>query len=421
MTNDFVHLRFHSEYSLMDSCCLIKSVKKETLKRGFSSLAITDTASLSGAIRFYKECVKTEDKDGKPLEPIKPIIGSVVYIKEGDMGEHEENDHMPIILLAKDNKGFDNLREISHISHTQGYNEISHKPRIDHWILDQHKEGLILIATDLNGPVQRQLRRKKFEDASARAFMYKDMFGDDFYLEIQDNSQADQEMVNNGIIDIGKHANIKIVATNDVRYYRKEHHKAHLVLQASDARKTIKSKKFSAIRTDQRYFKTAQEMAEALKNYSVASASMKNTVEVAEKCNVSLKFGGMRLPEFKLPEGFNSDWEYLKHLAFEGLKQRGLADKPEYVARLEEELFDVYMVNETKGYNFARYFLIVWDYANHAQTHGGRIGIGRGSACGSLLLYALKVTNIDPIRFGLYWWRFLTVDKARYIDEDCFF
>jgi len=378
MSNEFVHLRFHSEYSLMDSCCSLSVVKPEALSRGFSALALTDTSNLSGSIKFYKECIKKEDKDGNKLGFVKPILGSLIYVTEGDLGKHDENDHFPIILMAKTNKGFDNLKRISHISNTTGFNEVSKKSRIDYGILDKYKEDLIMIATDLNGPVHRRLRRRNEEEASKMALMFKDMFADDFYLEVQENNQADQDLVNSGIVEISKNHGIKIVATNDVRYYEKKHYKSHLVLRALDKRKTINSRKFSAIRTDQRYFKTFDEMKIAFKDYPDNLCVLKNTVEVADKCNISFKFGGMRLPDFELPKGFDSDWEYLKHLAVEGLKQKGLYDNKEYAERLEEELFDVFMVNETKGYNFSRYFLIVWDYANHAQEIGGRIGIGRG-------------------------------------------
>lgn len=418
MTSDFVHLRFHSEYSLMDSCCLIKSVKKESLKRGFNSLAITDTTSIAGIIRFYKECIKTEDADGNKLEIVKPILGSLFYLSDNSISDKENTNYDPIILLSKDNVGFENLKKLSHISQTDGFNETDNKPRIDMELLGKYHEGLILIATDLNGPIQKYLRRKKIEDAKKIAFKFKDIFSEDMYLEVQKNGQTDQDFVNAGIVSLGDSMGTKIVATNDVRYYDRKHHLAHLVLQALDERKTVKSKKFSALRTDERYYKTFDEMKEAFKDYPIEVLT--NTMEVAEKCNVVLKFGGMRLPEIQLPEGFKTDWEYLRYLAFDGLKRRGLEDKKEYVDRLEEELFDVYMVNETKGYNFARYFLMVWDYANHAQDHGCRIGSGRGSACGSLLLYVLRVTGVDPIKYDLYWWRFLTVDKRDYIDENCF-
>jgi len=418
--NDFVHLRFHSEYSLMDSCCSIKSVKKESLKRGFSALAITDTSNIAGTIRFYKECKKTEDKDGNKLEVIKPILGSLIYLSEGPMNDCDENDHAPIILLAKDNNGFDNLKKLSHISHTDGFNEVSTKSRIDIETLSNYKNGLIMIATDLNGPIQRLLRRKKVDEATKQTVEFKDIFGEDLYLEVQNNDQADQDLVNAGIMSLSSNYDIKVVATNDVRYYEKKHHNAHLVLRALDSHKTVNSRKFTAVRTNQRYFRTYDEMQEAFKDYPKEACVLSNTVEVADKCNVSFEFGGMRLPEYKLPDGFNTDWDYLKYLSFDGLKKRGLADNQKYIDRLEEELFDVRMVNETKGYNFARYFLIVWDYANHAQDNNCRIGIGRGSACGSLLLYSLRVTNIDPIKYGLYWWRFLTVDKSRYINENCF-
>jgi len=416
--SDFVHLRFHSEYSLMDSCCSIKSVKKECLKRNFSALAITDTNSIAGLIKFYKECNSKDESSDKEQKTVKPILGSLLHLCP-NISDKEDNSYYPIILLSKDLTGLGNLKIISHISQTDGYNEKFNYPRVDYDVLSKYNEGLILISTDLNGSVQSLLRRRKDEQAYKEAIKFKDIFGENYYFEIQNNGRSDQEIVNKGILDLSKKINTKVVATNDVRYYSKDHYKAHLVLQALDERKTINSKKFTAFRTQERYFKTAEEMKLAFVDYPAEVLS--NTLEVADKCNIALKFGGMRLPEYELPEGFESDWDYLKHLAYKGLKDRGLDDRKEYLERMEEELFDIKMIYQTCGYNFSRYFLIVWNYTNQAHDNGSRTGAGRGSACGSLLLYALKVTNVDPIKYGLYWWRFLTVDKKFYIDDKCFF
>jgi DNA polymerase-3 subunit alpha len=256
-----------------------------------------------------------------------------------------------------------------------------------------------MIATDLNGSIQRLIRRNKIDEADKMLLKFKDIFSDDLYLEVQLNGQADQHFVNAGMVALGASRTTKIVATNDVRYYEQKHHLSHLVLRALDDRKTIKSKKFSAIKTDQRYLKTALEMKEAFKDYP--STVLTNTVEVADKCNVVFKFGGMRLPKVELPDGFKTDQDYLRYLAFDGLKKKGLADNKEYIERLEEELFDVYMVNETKGYNFARYFLMVWDYANYAQSHGCRIGVGRGCfAPGCKVDCETGIKNIEDINIS---------------------
>jgi DNA polymerase-3 subunit alpha len=412
METDFVHLNFHSEYSLLESCCHIDRIQSECNRTNNRALALTDSGNISGAVKFFKDCGK-DPAEGN--SKVKPILGSKFSLCP-NIDIQKERDFSPLILLAKDDTGFGNIKNLSHISHVDGF---YYKPRIDYNLLENHSDGLICISTGMNGSVQRLARRGKMKEAKAEAEKFKNLFGDDYYLEIQMNNQVDQDIVAKNILQLGKEMDIDVIATNDVRYFKQSDHKAHMVLKAIRDKKTIDSDKFTAIRTDQRYLKSPEEMKEAFKDYPVSV--LHKTVEIAEKCNLEIKFGGMRLPEYDLPEGFETDSEYLRHLAFEGLKKRGLHDRPEYVERLEEELFDVYMVNEVRQYNFARYFLLVWDYVNHAQSNGCRIGIGRGSACGSLLLYTLYITNMDPIKYGLHWWRFLTVDKGHYIEEGDFF
>jgi len=415
MAKEFVHLNFHSEYSMLESCCSVKNVKDECIRTGHSCLAITDSGVMAGIVKFYKECVKAEDKKGNPLKKIKPIIGSKIYVCP-KIEINEGRDYFQVILLAKGEEGYNNLKKLSNISHTEGY---YYKPRVDYDLLSKNCGDLICISTGINSSVQKYARRGQVTEAKIEAEKLYSIFGDEYYIDVQNNGQSDQDVTNKNVIEVATLLGCGVVATNDVRYYQKEHHLAHLVLLATRDKKSIKSDKFSAIRTKERYLKTAEEMYEAFKGYP--EYVLTNTLDIASKCNLSFNFGGMRLPEFEIPKEFSDDWEYLKHLSYCGLRERGLAEIPEYVERLEEELFDVRMINETKGYNFARYFLMVWDYVNHAQKNKCRTGIGRGSACGSVLLYSLKVTNIDPIKYNLYWWRFLTVDKEHYIDESCFF
>lgn len=415
MSKDFVHLNFHSEYSMLESCCQIEKLKAECIRTKNMCLAITDTGVLSGVIKFYKECVKEEDSKGRKLERIKPIIGSKMYMCE-DISINEGRDYFQIILLAKNNEGYGNLKKLSNSSHVDGF---YYKPRIDYSLLNKNHNGLICISTGINSSVQKLARRNLVDDAVKEASRFYDIFGEDYYIDVQNNGQSDQDVTNKNVVEVGKKLGCGVVATNDVRYYRQKHHLAHLALLASRDKKSIKSEKFSAIRTKERYLKTPDQMYAAFKDYP--ESVLTNTLDIADRCNVKFKFGGMRLPNFELPKNFNDDWDYLKYLGYKGLEERGCSDRKEYIDRLEEELFDIRMINETKGYNFARYFLIVWDYVNAAQNNGCRVGIGRGSACGSLLLYSLKVVNIDPVKYGLHWWRFLTVDKEEYIDDSCFF
>jgi len=412
METDFVHLKFHSEYSLLESCCHVNRVQEECNRTNNKAIALTDSGNISGAIKFFKNCNKEPEEN---QHKVKPILGCTFNLCH-NIKIQSGRDYSPLILLAKDTVGYDNIKLLSNKSFIDGF---YYKPRIDYKMLEEMSEGLVCISTGVNGSVQRLARRGKFSEAEEEAERFKNIFGKDYYLEIQMNDQVDQEIVAKNILQIGNKMDIDVIASNDVRYYKQKDHLSHMVLKAIRDKKTIDSDKFTAIRTDQRYLKSPEEMKIAFKDYP--SSVLHKTVEIAEKCNLDIEFGGMRLPEYELPDGFESDDDYLRHLAFEGLKKRGLSDRKEYVDRLEEELFDVKMVNKVRQYNFARYFLLVWDYVNEAQRNGCLIGTGRGSACGSLLLYALFITNVDPIKYGLYWWRFLTVDKGYKIEEGDFF
>lgn len=368
----FVHLNFHSEYSMLESCCSISEIKAECVRTGNMCIAITDTGVMSGIVKFYKECISREDKKGNPLEYVKPIIGSKMYVCD-DIAVQEGRDYFQAIFLAQNEEGYNNLKRLSNTSHVEGY---YYKPRIDFNLMSQNHKGLICISTGINSSVQKHARRGNMEEAMEEAAKFHDIFGDRYYIDVQNNGQSDQEVTNRNVIKIGEKMGCGVVATNDVRYFRKNHHLAHLALLATRDKKSIKSEKFSAIRTKERYLKTADEMYAAFEGYP--EYVLTNTLDIADSCDFKFEFGGMRLPEFDLPDGFSDDWEYLKHLSYKGLEERGFSNNPEYFARLEEELFDIKMINDTKGYNFARYFLIVWDYVNHAQNNGCRVGIGRG-------------------------------------------
>jgi DNA polymerase-3 subunit alpha len=360
MSGDFVHLNFQSEYSTLDSTCSLKKLINQCETKNLNSIALTDVCNVRGAIKFYKTCTQSDF-------PVKPLLGSKILMSEGE-------SKYPLILLSKDNDGFQNLRKLSHDSQTEGF--VGGKATTSLDTLKKYSKGLLCISNDLNGSVNKLLRRDKIQEGYQEAQKFKEIFGDDYYLEVQKNDQLDQDNVNRNVFKIAKKLGTEIVATNDVRYYEKDHYMSYLVLRANKKHVTINGKRFSELRTKERYLKTYDEMKLAFKDYPETIFS--NTVKVAEKCNVSFEFGGMVLPHFELGEGYTDDWEYLKHLAFEGLKERGHYGKEDYMERLEEELFDVKMVFEVKQYNFARYFLMVWDYVNAAIDRGCRVGVGRG-------------------------------------------
>jgi len=414
---DFIHLHNHSEYSPIDSCCAISKFADYCRKMDMPAVALTDHGNMQGAILFYKACTADSDKDGNPIKPIKPIIGSEFYICPDRFDkEHGRKASRHLILMAENNKGYLNLMRLSELSYTEGF---YYTPRIDFELLKEYHEGLICSSACIIGGIPRAIIDGDHKRAKEETAQYKDLFGDRFYLEVQNHGIEEQQVANKGIKKLSDEMGIPIIATNDVHYFEKKHSFSQEVLMAVNRKITISNPKHLSFGdTAEFYFKTLDEMKEKFDGWD--DSIFHNTVEIAERCNVEIELGGMLLPEYDLPDGFNNDWDYLKHLAYEGMKRLGFDKDKEYIERLEEELYDVRMVNEVKGYNFARYFLMVWDYVNYAHEQGIITGCGRGSACGSLLLYCLDVTKIDPIKYDLVWWRFLTVDKRPAIKPEDF-
>ncbi|HJJ11849.1 MAG TPA: DNA polymerase III subunit alpha [Clostridiaceae bacterium] len=398
--SDFVHLHIHSEFSLLDGANRIKDLPVRAKELGMKAMAITDHGVMYGVIDFYKACKK---------EGIKPIIGAEVYVASRTRFDKEPQDkrYYHLILLAKNNKGYQNLSKLVSLGFTEGY---YYKPRIDLEILEKYHEGIICLSACLAGAVSQAILNGDIEKAEEVAKWHKNVFGEDYYLEIQNNGVKEQVMVNQKIIQIARRLDIPIVATNDAHYLKKEDAYNHEVLLCIQTGKRITDEDRMRFETDELYVKSPEEMSEYFKNFPDA---IENTVKIAEKCNVEFEFGHTILPNYDVPEEFNTHYDYFKKLCYDGIKAR-YGDNPsqEILDRAEYEL----KIISQMGY--VDYYLIVWDYINYAKSVGIPVGPGRGSGAGSILAYTIGITDIDPMKYSLLFERFLNPERISMPDFD---
>ncbi|WP_265822902.1 DNA polymerase III subunit alpha [Geovibrio ferrireducens] len=405
MANEFVHLHLHTQYSLLDGAIKVADLMERIKEQGSKSVAVTDHGTMYGIVDFYKKAKAAE---------LKPVLGCEVYVapdtrfnKSYEKGE-DKNHHF--ILLAKDNKGLANLRFLASRAQLEGFH---YKPRIDKELLAQYSEGLIGLSACLAGEIPRAIMRNDLPHAVRTAETYRDILGkENFFLEIQDNGLPEQVQVNRQLMKMSKDMGIPLVATNDCHYLDKGDHLSHEVLMCIQTQSLLSSPNRMEIHTDQLWVKSPEEMWASFRDVPEA---LTNTVEIAGRCESSIEFGNLHLPEYDVPEGYSID-SYLEHLSREGLRRK-LAHVPEelhreYYDRLVMELKVIVM----KG--FAGYFLIVWDFINYAHTQKIPVGPGRGSGAGSLVAYSLGITDIDPIRFNLLFERFLNPERESMPDFD---
>ncbi len=399
---DFVSLHLHTEYSLLDGAIRIKELVERAKEFRMPALAMTDHGNLFGAVEFYKQVSKAG---------IKPIIGCEVYVAPGkhtDRGGSESEDRaFHLILLARDNAGYRNLVTLVTKAYLDGF---YYKPRIDMDLLEQYSGGLIGLSACLKGEIPWCLMRGMDDRARERALQLKHILGpDNFYLEIQENGMPEQAEANRKLIELARDLHIGVVATNDCHYLRKEDAKAHEVLLCIQTGKTLKDTNRMRMSTDEFYFKSPDEMKQA---FSEAPDAVANTVKIAERCNVAFKLGEFLLPKYQVETGDDPD-TFLSRLAHEGLEEKVGKDAPQaYGDRLRTEL----EVIRKMGY--ASYFLIVWDFISYARRQGIPVGPGRGSAAGSLVSYAIGITEIDPLRYNLLFERFLNPERISMPDID---
>lgn len=404
----YVHLHVHSEYSLLDGAARIEELAAEAARLGMPALALTDHGVMYGAVPFYKACVK---------HGVKPILGCEVYITAGSMSDklsRQEQRIYHLILLAKNGSGYRNLMELVSQAHLKGFH---YKPRIDFALLVKHAEGLVCLSSCLGGEISQSLLQERYEDAKRIALRYKELFGSDYYLELQDHGLLEQKKVNQGILQLARETGIRTVVTNDVHYIRQSDQEVQDILVCIGTGKTVEDQDRLKLHTDQLYFKSMEEMAE---RFAYAPEALENTVRIAESCSLELEFGKSILPEFApLPPGGTAA-SYLEELCRAGMSAR-YGSKPEwgreeYRRQVEERLAYELGVIERMGYS--DYFLIVWDFIRFAHEHGIATGPGRGSSAGSLVAYVLRITDVDPIQYKLLFERFLNPERVSMPDID---
>ena len=397
----FVHLHIHSEYSLLDGANRIKDLPVRAKELGMNAIAITDHGVMFGAIDFYKAC---------KANGVKPIIGCEVYVAPRGRKDEEpkiDEKYNHLILLAKNNEGYKNLAKLVSLGFIEGF---YYKPRIDKEILEKYHEGIICLSACLAGEVNQAILNNNIEEAKKVALWFKNLFGEDYYLEVQNNGIKEQVLVNQKLVDLSRELNIPLVATNDAHYLKKEDAYNHEVLLCIQTGKKMTDEDRMRFDTDELYVKSPEEMIEYFKNIPEA---IENTVKIAEKCNVEFEFGHTILPNYDVPEQYSTHYDYL-----ESLTQAGLAKR--YGQNITKEIQDraQYELSVIKKMGYVDYFLIVWDYINYAKTHNIPVGPGRGSGAGSIVAYSIGITDIDPIKYNLIFERFLNPERISMPDFD---
>ena len=408
----FVHLHVHTEYSLLDGAIRTDRMLKKSQSLGMKAAAITDHGNMFGAIQFYDQAVKAG---------IKPIIGAEIYLAPGDRRDRSpSHDGSPnayhLVLLVMNDEGYKNLSKLVTLGHLEGF---YYHPRVDMELLREHNAGLIALSACLKGVIPHAIIAGHMEKARDNTRKLASIFNDRFYLEVQANSLPEQKIVNKALREIAEDFSLPLVATNDCHYLNKEDAEAHDILLCIQTGKNIDDEKRLKFSTDEFYFKSAQEMAEAMPGFDDA---IKNTMEVADRCHYEIEFGKYKYPVFQVPGGRSLD-DILTEKVIKGFKER-MAQKEEEEGGISEETLREYRlrldyeIEVIRKMGFCGYFLIVADFIEYAKNQGIPVGPGRGSAAGSLVAYSLKITNIEPIKYGLLFERFLNPDRISMPDID---
>jgi DNA polymerase-3 subunit alpha len=408
---NFVHLHLHTDYSLLDGACEIGELTAEAARRGMPAVAVTDHGNLFAAANFYHQAM---------THGVKPIIGCEVYVAPDNHknrgSEAERSNHL--VLLAENEQGYKNLIQLVSTGFLDGF---YYKPRVDHELLAQHSKGLIALSACLRGEVADALLADKYDQARTNAYRLRDIFGKgNFFLEVQDQGLEVEQRINRALVQLSRDTGIPLVATNDCHYLTRADSHAQEVLLCIQTGKTMSDSSRMKFATDQFYFKTAVEMAEV---FGELPDALERTVAIADRCNVKIQRVGNPFPEFKVPEGHSTD-SYFEKVAREGFESRAAVlwrlskegrlrhSVPDYERRLSDEIA---MIQKMR---FAGYFLIVWDFIHYARAQGVPVGPGRGSAAGSLVSYALRITDVDPLQYDLLFERFLNPERISMPDID---
>ncbi len=406
---DFVHLHNHSHYSLQDGACTVESLIEAAKRNDMHALALTDHGVMFGASEFYKIAKK---------EGIKPILGMEAYIvmdgsrfdrgKDNPGGRKKSKHYNHLLLLAKNLKGYKNLMKLSTLGHSEGF---YYKPRIDLDLLRGMSEGLVCTSACIGGPVSSHLVNGNYDKAHANSILLSEIFGDDFYLEIQDHGMEEDQIILEGVPKIAKNLGINLVATNDIHYIEREHSIAHNILLLLSDKTGTKDYKELRYKTDQIYFKSTEEMKQLFLKYDGA---IENSLAIEEKIDLNIDFSEFHYPQFPIPDdaGVKSIDEYFAKLARAGLEKK--------ISKLSTEIEDRfnYEVDVIQKMGYSGYFLITQDFINAAKKRGIPVGPGRGSVAGSLAAYALGITNVNPLEYNLLFERFLNPARKSMPDID---
>ena len=428
---DFVHLHNHSEYSSFDGLNKLSGFAKSAKEMGFKALALTDHGNIGGAVKFIQSCWNDKEKNFD----IKPIVGCEFYLSKdrnlrftekregakiikGQTEGRKGNRHL--VLIAKNWKGWQNLCALSQQSWTEGWYI---DPRIDLPLLAKHSEGLMCNSACLSSVINANILHGRVEEARKAVGIFKAIFKEDFHLEVMYHGIDAEAMIIPDIIKIGKDMNVPIIATNDCHYCKKEHGLSQEILMCMSTSRCLHDPKHLHFPYHEFYMKSAAEMAVMFGSHP---EFLLNTVTVADKVDAKdigpNMNSGMRLPRYKMPEGFASPFDYLSHLSWEGMKKLGWDRSPPHVERLKRELEDVRVAWENNKYDFATYFLIVRDYIQKAKDQNILTGCGRGSGYASVLLRAIGISyGPDPLKYDLIWERFLGFDDKHFVQEQDFF
>lgn len=408
MSADFVHLHLHTQYSLLDGAILIDKLIPRAKELGMKSVAITDHGVMYGVIDFYKACKGAG---------IKPILGCEAYISPGSRFDREytrgQTSNYHLILLAENQQGFQNLIKLATAAQLEGFYS---RPRIDKEILEQYHEGIIAMSACLGGEIPQKILNASYAEARDTALEYERIMGKgNFFLEIQQNGIPEQTIVNQQLKNISDETGIPLVATCDCHYLNKGDDSSHTALMCIQTASTMDNPNRMETSSTELYFKSQREMEESFINFPGA---VENSAKIADRCHVEIEFGNLHLPQYDVPEGYTTEEEYFRYLSKKGLEDRLTKLKiPHdqhkiYCDRLEMEM----QIIALKGY--VGYFLIVWDFIHYARSQGIPVGPGRGSGAGSLVAYALTITDIDPIKLKLLFERFLNPERPSLPDFD---
>lgn len=401
----FVHLHLHTEYSMLDGMARISKVVKRAKQMGMPAIAITDHGNMYGAVSFFDTCVEVG---------IKPIFGTEFYVCD-DLTVHEKlkseeggegyKDRRHLIILVKNQVGYDNIALLNAIAFRDGF---YYKPRIDLKTLKEHSEGLICLSACIGGDIPQAILRHDYDRAEELVRWFKDVFKDDFYLELQNHGLEEEEFVNRQLRVYAEKYNIKTVATNDVHYINKEDATTHDVLMCVQTGATIDETKRMKMPCDEFYLKSYEQMLDVMDG---DEESLKTTLEIADKCNFEFEYGKYMFPHYK-PSTGEEPIVFIRRLIDEGIKIKYGEETPEIRERIESELA---IIEKLK---FIEYYLIVWDYINAAREMGISVGPGRGSGAGSIVAYLINITDIDPLKYDLYFERFLNPERVSAPDFD---